>query len=120
MSFKEKIEKIEGMDYDTALMNSAGEEDFLKEIMGDICDECDMRTERMRSLIASDDIKNYAVEAHALKGLMATVGVSGISEHARKHEMEAKEGNAAWVREDCEALLKEYREICDAFRQIIQ
>jgi signal transduction histidine kinase/CheY-like chemotaxis protein/HPt (histidine-containing phosphotransfer) domain-containing protein len=118
MSFKERMEAIEGMDYETALMNSAGEEDFLKEIIGDICDECDTRMERMRSCLADDDLKNYAVEAHALKSLMATVGMNSISEHAKKHEFEAKGGNADWVKQDSEALLKEYRDICDSFRQI--
>ena len=120
MSFKERMEAIEGMDYETALMNSAGEEDFLKEIISDICDECDTRTERMRSLLMEDNLKDYSVEAHALKGLMATVGVSPLSEHAKKHEFESKAGNAEWVKQDSEALLSEYREICDTFMRIIK
>ena len=120
MSFRERLEAIEGMDYESALMNSAGDEDFLKEIIADIIDESETRTERMRSTLAADDIKNYAVEAHALKSVMATIGVTGLSGHAKEHELAAKEGNIDLVKHDCEALLTEYRTVCDTLRQIIE
>ena len=120
MSFRERLEAIEGMDYESALMNSAGDEDFLKEIIADIIDESETRTERMRSTLAADDIKNYAVEAHALKSVMATIGVTGLSGHAKEHELAAKEGNIDLVKQDCEALLTEYRTVCDTLRQIIE
>ena len=120
MTLRERLEAIEGMDYETALMNSAGDEDFLKEILGDIYGECDQRTERMRSCLEADDLKNYAVEAHAMKSLMATIGVEGLSGHAKKHEFAAKDGDLSYVKQDCEALLAEYRTLCDTLKQTVE
>ena len=43
---------------------------------------------------------------------MATIGVMGLSERARKHEKAAEERNTAFIEEDAESFLAEYEELC--------
>ncbi|MCR5120395.1 MAG: response regulator [Lachnospiraceae bacterium] len=113
---RQKLEEIEGFDYDVALRHCGGEEAFLEEIILDIVSECDERSERMRTSLRDKDLKAYAIDAHSLKSSMATIGFAAFSERAKKHEFAGKEGNAAFIEEDAEGLLKEYADICSKLK----
>jgi CheY-like chemotaxis protein/HPt (histidine-containing phosphotransfer) domain-containing protein/anti-sigma regulatory factor (Ser/Thr protein kinase) len=113
---RQKLEKIEGFDYDVALRHCGSDESFLAEIIDDIVAECDERSARMKKSLEDKDIKAYAIDAHSVKSSMATIGLSGFSERARKHEFAAKEGNTAFIDEDAEDFLNEYAGICSKLK----
>ncbi|MCR5421048.1 MAG: hypothetical protein K6E98_08585 [Lachnospiraceae bacterium] len=116
---KDKLSVIEGLDYDAALMNSAGEEEFLKEILMDICEDSAARIDRMKSCLKEGNYKDYGIEAHAVKGLMATIGVERLKEHAKKHEFAAKEDDHKYIDDDFEEFLGEYGGLCDKIKAVI-
>ncbi len=120
MSLEEKLSVIEGFDYETALTNSAGEEDFLKEILSEIPGECEDRIGRMKKSLEEGNYKNYCVEAHAIKSLMATIGVKVLSERGRKHEFASRDGDIDFVKSDCDAFYEDYRKVCSVITQALE
>ncbi|MCR5357000.1 MAG: response regulator [Lachnospiraceae bacterium] len=111
-----KLSAIEGMDYDTAMSNCGDDEEILLAVLNELCDEAVGRIEDMRRFVAESDFKNYGINAHAVKGLMATIGMAGLSERAKKHEFAAKEGNNDFILEDYEGFIEEYENVCRKLR----
>jgi CheY-like chemotaxis protein/HPt (histidine-containing phosphotransfer) domain-containing protein len=109
----DKLKALEAMNFEEALENCGGDEGILEVVIGDILSDSAERIEKMRDLVKEGNYKDFGIEAHALKGLMATIGVMGLSERAKKHEFAAKEGNNTFIDEDYEGLLAEFKEICD-------
>lgn len=109
----ERLKVLEAMDFEEALTNCGGDEEILEVVIGDILSDSAERIEKMRNLVKEGNYTDFGIEAHALKGLMATIGVKGLSERAKKHEFASKEGNNAFIDEDYEGLLAEFKDICD-------
>ena len=113
---RDRLSAIEGLDYDTALDYCGGEEDLLKEIVADIAGECSVRIERMRKSLESKDIKAYRIDAHSIKGSMATIGLKDFSERARKHEFAAKDNDLDFIYGDVDAFFSEYTKLCEKLK----
>ena len=111
-SLIDRLRAIEGMDLDEALNNCGQDESILEAVVEDILSDSNERADRMRALVKEGNYKDFGIEAHALKGLMATIGVKGLSERAKKHEYAVKEGNHAFVDEDYEGLVSEFTDLC--------
>ncbi len=111
---------LSGFDYDTALTYCGGEEELLREIMGDVAAECLPRVERMKKSLAAKDMKAYAIDAHTVKSSMLTIGFAALSERAKKHEFAAKENHIDFVEGDAEAFLTEYAELCEKINAAIE
>jgi HPt (histidine-containing phosphotransfer) domain-containing protein len=115
-SFIGKLRNIEGMDVDEALTNCGGDEGILEVVIGDIVSDSVERTAKMRELVKAGNYNDYGIEAHALKGLMATIGVKGLSERARKHEFAAKDSDHDFIDKDYEGLINEFADLCDKMK----
>ena len=98
--------------FDVALSNAGDSEELLEVIAGEITKEYGDRISRMKGFIKDKNYKGYEIEAHALKGLMATIGVSSMSERAREHEKAAEEGDMAFIEKDAGSFLAEYEKLC--------
>ena len=114
---RERLEKIEGLDYDEAIRLAGGHEDLLKETVAIIASECDEKIGRMRECIASEDLKGYELVTHSIKGLMASLGLKDMSERARKHENAAINNDTEFIMSDSEAFIEAYKEICARLEQ---
>ncbi|MCR5332035.1 MAG: response regulator, partial [Lachnospiraceae bacterium] len=108
---KERLSSIEGFDYDVAYLHCGGDESILKEIMMDVASEGVARVDRMRRYLDEKDYSSYCIEAHAIKGLMATIGLDELSNTARKHEFAARGRDEVFVRKDGEAFIDSYEEV---------
>ncbi|MCR4806048.1 MAG: response regulator [Lachnospiraceae bacterium] len=108
-----KLRGIKEMDVDSAMINCGGDEGILEVVITDIVAEHKDRADKLRTLARSHDYRDYGVEAHALKGLMATIGLMELSDRARKHEFAAKDGNHAFIESDYEGFISEYEYICE-------
>ncbi len=117
-SIKSRLTTIEGLDYDTALDYCGGEEELLQEIISDIAGECSVRTERMRKSLEANDIKAYRIDAHSIKGSMATIGLKDFSERAKKHEFAAKDNDLDFINGDIDDFISEYTELCEKLKNI--
>ncbi len=111
-SLKSRLSVIEALDYDKALGYCAGEEELLREIVGDVAAEGPARVANMKKFLEEKDLKAYKIEAHSIKSSMATIGLQKISERARRHEYAAKDNNIEFILSDFEEFIGEYEEIC--------
>lgn len=77
-------------------------------ILGECVKESEKKKKLLRDLFEEGDIQRYGVEAHGLKGVMASICASNISEHAKAHEFAAKEGRVDFIKEDIDSFITEY------------
>ena len=117
-SLKNRLSEIEELDYDVALTYCGGEEELLREIIGDIVSECSVRADRMKKSLLEKDIKAYQIDAHTIKSTMLTIGLKNFSERAKKHEFAAKENNTEFIYEDAEEFLNGYEGLCKKLGEI--
>ena len=113
---RQKLESIEGLDYDEALRYAGGHEDLLADTVSIIAGECDEKIENMRRCIAAEDWNGYGLLAHSIKGLMGSIGLDRLSNRARKHENAATDNDAEYILSDCEGFMDEYREVCNLIK----
>ena len=112
------IRGIEGLDYEMALSYCGGEEDLLLEIIGDIVNESSEISERMRKSLDTGDIDAYRIDAHSIKGSMATIGLKDFSERAKKHEFAARDNDMDFINADAESFIEDYTLLCDKLSNI--
>ncbi len=110
-----RLSAIEGLDYNTALLYSGGDESILREILQNMASECSGRCERMRKNLSEEDWDAYRIEAHSIKGQMATIGMNDLSKRAMKHEYAARDKEVAFILEDAQSFLSEYGDVCGRF-----
>ncbi|QTE67381.1 response regulator [Clostridiales bacterium] len=105
------ISTIEGIDYQSALANTGGSEEFLRQIMLDIASEAPDKVGALRRSAREGDLKAYRIAAHSIKGLMATIGASQLSDKAKMHEYAATEGRKDYITAHVEELIQEYEQM---------
>ena len=118
-SLKDQLSTLPGFDYETALLHCGGDDAILKEVMKDVASESGARIARMHKYLETKDYASYCIDAHAIKGLMATVGFEGLSNTARKHEFAARSRDEAFLTKDGEAFINEYNEICAKIKALL-
>ncbi len=57
------------------------------------------------------DLDNYGIVAHSIKSVMASIGATGMSEFAKSNELEAKAGNAGYIKDNGLKFIDEYKKI---------
>ena len=117
-SLKSRLSVFEGFDYDAALKYCGGEEELLLEILGDVAGEGEGRAERMRRCLEKQDLKSYAIDAHTIKGSMATIGMQAFSDRAREHEFAAKGDDVDFLNKEAESFISDYVDLCHRFAEI--
>ncbi len=115
-ALKEKLEKIEGLDYRTAIGYVGNDPALLEEIIETIASESDEKIETMRECIASQDWEGYVLTAHTIKSHMASIGLSRLSEQAKKHEFAGRDNDIEFIKSDCEAFFEAYHDVCSRLK----
>lgn len=60
-------------------------------------------------LFAEEDFSNYTIQVHALKSVAALIGRPQLSDHAKSHELAAKNKDYTYIRQDFKHLRNEYQ-----------
>ena len=60
------------------------------------------------------------LEAHGVKGSMAGIAATSLSEHAKKHELAAKGRNTEFIEKDIDAFLDEYDSVIEYIKQYLK
>lgn len=67
-----------------------------------------------------EDWKNYGIKVHALKSTSLGIGAVELSEFAKALENAARNGNIAFVKAQHENILKEYDELLEKLREVLE
>ncbi|MBR3635769.1 MAG: hypothetical protein IKN47_06185, partial [Lachnospiraceae bacterium] len=119
ISLRERLSDIEGMDYEVALTHAAHDDEVLKDILTSIVDESADRVNRMKECVKNKKYDSYEIDAHAVKGLMATIGIQKLHERAKQHEFAAKDKDYELIESDAEEFIEEYFSTCEKIKKAI-
>ena len=73
----------------------------------------------MREFLAAEDYAAYKIEAHSIKGTMLTIGLKDFSERAKKHEFAARDNDTEFIKQDADAFIDKYLEICKQLGEVV-
>lgn len=103
---------IEAIDREQ-LLSLFGDESFVDMIINKVAEDTLAALERLKGQKDSGDYKNYAIDAHGIKGMMASIYYEPLREHAKQHEFAAKEGRIEFINEDFDAFVAECTAFCN-------
>ncbi|MBO4889731.1 MAG: response regulator [Lachnospiraceae bacterium] len=108
------------VDFDALLARFDGKEETVNMILEEVVKEGDRKIPLLKELVESEDVKRYAVEAHGVKGVMSSSCIPALSATAKSHELAAKEGNFAYVKDNIDSFLKEYSDVIEYIREYLK
>ncbi|MBE5936468.1 MAG: Hpt domain-containing protein [Lachnospiraceae bacterium] len=77
------------------------------------------RINDMKEFITSGDMLNYSVLAHSTKSDALLVGAEKLSELAKGHELEAKQDNITYVKENWDSLIEEWERVLSIYEEFM-
>ncbi|MCR5178880.1 MAG: response regulator [Lachnospiraceae bacterium] len=89
----------------------AGSGESFKTILRLFCRSIPQKSSELEEFYASKDWENYTIKIHALKSSAKIVGAHELSEMAQKLEDAGKKGDADYIREHHEEMIRTYREL---------
>jgi signal transduction histidine kinase/DNA-binding NarL/FixJ family response regulator/HPt (histidine-containing phosphotransfer) domain-containing protein len=84
--------RIEGFDPAAGLSHTGDNAGAYIDILRQFCAEYDTYEADLRSCLAAEDWKNYSVKIHAMKGVLAVIGMDSLSQWAYRLELASKGG----------------------------
>ncbi len=91
-----------------------GNKDFAFEIIHKVAEDSLKSLDTLKEDLEKEDYADYAIKAHGIKGMMASVYYEPLRVHSLNHELAAKEGRYDFIKEDYEEYSRECREFCNS------
>ena len=115
-----KQKRNTGLNIAIGLEHTGGNEALYKEILEITCQDGSTKLKELNHALEEGDIKNYTIQAHALKSVAANIGAMELSELAKLHEFAGKEQNYSYITETAPLLLKQYQDILNEIKEYLQ
>ena len=113
------LRQIENVDYDKAMTLCGKSEDILLSVIEVYVKSYSQIKERIDSTYAKEDLKNYAIEVHGVKSSSRSIGNDVLGEMAYRLEIEAKDGNIAYVKENHSEFVMKYEQFVGELTEIV-
>ncbi len=113
------IQEIEGLQYDVLCKTFGDNMEFIAEVFDTVVVETRSKLEVMKKALDESDYKNYEINAHGIKGIMASIYYEPLREHAREHEFAAKEDRLDYIKDDFDAFAVECEDFCKLIERIV-
>ena len=113
------LRRIENVDYDKAMTLCGKSEDILLSVIEVYVKSYSQIKERIDSTYAKEDLKNYAIEVHGVKSSSRSIGNDALGEMAYRLEIEAKDGNIAYVKENHSEFAMKYEQFVGKLKEIV-
>lgn len=110
----------DGIDLEKGLTYFAGNLEAYKSTMEDILKDCTKKVNLAEKYLENRDLKNYAIEAHSIKSVAASVGAEAFSQLAKENELKAKDGDLDFVAANGPIFITKYRAFLDSIENILQ
>lgn len=111
--------KIAGIDMAIGLEHTGGNEALYREILEITYQDGPGKLKELNHALEEGDIKNYTIQAHALKSVAANIGATELAELAKLHEFAGKDQNHSYIVETAPLLLKQYQDILNAIKEYL-
>lgn len=106
-------QKPETMDFYKNTVRVYNNEEFAQKIIEKVAENTLDTLDILKRDVKSGDYADYAIRAHGIKGMMASIYYESLRERSKSHEMAAKEGRIDYIKQDFEDYVTECREFCE-------
>lgn len=110
-----ETEEPEGFSYETGLKNFDGNDLMYRETLQLFAELWKERRENLKQFLEEENMPEYAILIHAIKGDARTLGAMYLGELAYEQELQAKEENAEAVRKGFDRVITTGDRIADFF-----
>ena len=113
-NYKGNIEylKENNIDIDTSL-ELLGDIEMYNDTLNEFLDNSDERLIKLKNYLKNEDMKNYAIEVHALKSDSKYLGFTKLAEISLEHELKSKENDFEFIKNNYNQLMDEFNRIID-------
>ena len=118
-NLRNMLRQVENIDYDKAMTLCGKSEDILLSVIEVYVKSYSQIKERIDSTYAKEDLKNYAIEVHGVKSSSRSIGNDVLGEMAYRLEIEAKDGNIAYVKENHSEFVMKYEQFVGKLKEIV-
>lgn len=101
-----------GIDIDKSL-ELLGDIETYNEILNDFYSELDEKITNLRNYKNDNDMENYSILVHALKGECKYLGFNNLADICYLHQLKSEENNINYINDNFEELLNETNKIKD-------
>jgi CheY-like chemotaxis protein len=91
--FWKKIEEIEGLSVTTGLERVSGQRDVFEKSLNLMMKEIEKCSNNLNEYLALDDMRNFCIEVHGMKGSLANIGMMELSADAYELEKASDKGD---------------------------
>lgn len=107
---KKDLLKENGIDVESGI-ELLGDIEMYSDTLKDFMDEIDERLSKIDEYKKNNDMENYAIEVHAMKGDSKYLGFTKLAELSLNHQMKSQENDSDYVNEHYDELVKEANRI---------
>ena len=109
-----------GIDTEEGIAYCADDAEFYEDMLREYLQESDGRAADLQRFYASQDWSQYGLCAHTVKSTSKMIGAKAVSELAREMEFACRSGDAASVLAGHDRFLREYTDLADGLRSVMQ
>lgn len=110
--------KNNGIDVESAL-ELLGDMEMYDETLNDFLEESSMRMPRLESAKNNGDMKNYAIDVHALKSDSKYLGFTKLADMALEHQTKSEENDINFINNNYNALVEEATRIIELVKEYL-
>jgi CheY-like chemotaxis protein len=103
---------IPGLDVEQGMNFTGGKPEFYESALREFCDTFDDLFSGVSQDVAQRDWKEYSVKVHGLKGILAMLGATTLSEWARKLELAGKQAASEAATESARVEKEDSEKLC--------
>ena len=112
------ILKNNNIDLDSSL-EILGDIEMYNETLNDFLDLIDERLEKIDKYKNSNDLENYAIEVHALKGDSKYLGFTKLAELALNHQLKSQDGDSNYINDNYNELIEETNRVINIAKEYL-
>lgn len=109
----------EGIYLDVGLPYFGGNIKAYKSTMESILKDCKKKVLLLENYFLAGDLKNYAIEAHSVKSVSASIGATTFSDLAKDNELKAKADDRDYIEANGSYFISKYKEFLNSIEQIL-
>ena len=109
----------EGIYLEIGLPYFGGNIKAYKATMESILKDCKKKVVLLENHFLAGDLKNYAIEAHSVKSVSASIGATAFSDLAKDNELKAKADDRDYIEANGSYFITKYKEFLNSIEQIL-
>jgi len=118
MEFWIKVEQIEELSISTALDGIGNQRDLYVELLELMIQEIENSDINLKRFLSENDMHNFRVEVHNMKGSLKSIGAMGIAQKAYDLEIASRKVDVEFCISNLPVFLEELNNLCLKLKEV--